>query len=94
MKNQRLKIILSTVSVLLLIPYAAMQFDIGVDWKITDFVIMGGLLFGIGLLCELVIRKVNSAKSRIIICGAILFVFFIIWAELAVGIFGTPYAGS
>lgn len=94
MKNKRLIIILLTASVLLLIPYIAMQFDTGVDWDIRDFTIMGILLFGTGLLCEFVIRNVNSVKNRIIICGAVLFAFFLIWAELAVGIFGTPFAGS
>ncbi len=94
MKNKGLIIILSAVVILLLIPFIAMQFTNEVDWKILDFVIMGVLLTGTGLLCELVIRKVNSVKNRIIICGVILFVFFLIWAELAVGIIGTPFAGS
>jgi len=51
-------------------------------------------LSGTGFLCELVLRKVKGTLNRIIICGAVLFVFFLIWAELAVGIFGTPFAGS
>ncbi|MBS4012673.1 MAG: hypothetical protein KGZ97_02775 [Bacteroidetes bacterium] len=94
MKNKRLIIILSAVFILLLIPLVAMQFTNEVDWKIFDFIIMGVLLLGTGLLCELVIRKVKSVKYRLIICGAILLVFFLIWAELAVGLFGTPFAGS
>jgi ABC-type proline/glycine betaine transport system permease subunit len=55
---------------------------------------MGILLLGTGLLCEFVMRKVKKREHRILICGAILVVLFIIWAELAVGIFGTPFAGS
>jgi len=94
MKNRRLIIILTVVVILLLIPLSAMQFTDEVDWKINDFVTMGVLLFGTGLLCELVIRKVKSRKHRIFICGVILFAFFLIWAELAVGLFGTPFAGS
>lgn len=87
-------IILTTAAILLSIPYIAMQFTTEVDWNITDFAIMGVLLFGTGLLCELVMRTVKSIDNRILICGAVLFVFFLIWAELAVGIFGTPFAGS
>jgi len=94
MKNKRLMLILTTAAILLSIPYIAMQFTTDVDWNITDFAIMGVLLFGTGLLCELVLRMVKSMESRILICGAVLFVFFLIWAELAVGIFGTPFAGS
>lgn len=71
-----------------------MQFTNEVDWKFMDFAIMGILLFGTGLICEFVMKKVQSVQSRIIICGAILLIFFLIWAELAVGIFGTPFAGS
>ena len=87
-------LILTTAAILLSIPYIAMQFTTDVDWNITDFAIMGVLLFGTGLLCELVMRTVKSIDNRILICGAVLFVFFLIWAELAVGIFGTPFAGS
>lgn len=94
MKNKRLIIILSVAAGLLLIPLIAMQFSNEVDWKPLDFTIMGFLLFGTGLLCELVLRKVTTTTNRIILCAVILGVFFLTWAELAVGIFGTPFAGS
>ena len=94
MKNKRLVLIVAAAVSILLIPFVAMQFTHEVDWKITDFVIMGVLLVGTGLLCELTIRKVKSTQNRIIVCGVILMVLFLIWAELAVGLFGTPFAGS
>jgi ABC-type proline/glycine betaine transport system permease subunit len=55
---------------------------------------MGILLFGTGTLIEVVMRRVSSNRNRIVICGAILCMLFLIWAELAVGIFGTAFAGS
>ena len=94
MKNKRLKIILTTAGILLSIPFIAMQFTNEVNWTPGDFIIMGVLLFGTGLLCEFVMRKVKNTNKRIMICAALLFVFLLIWAELAVGIFGTPFAGS
>lgn len=94
MKNQRLIIILAAISVVLLIPFIAMQFTNEVDWSLYDFIIMGVLLYGTGLLCELVMRKVKSVQNRILICAALVFAFLLIWAELAVGIFGSPFAGS
>lgn len=94
MQNQRLIIILITVVILLLIPFAAMQFTDEVNWSSGDFAVMGVLLLGTGLLCEFVLRKVKNINYRIVICGIILFLFLLIWAELAVGIFGTPFAGS
>ena len=93
-QNKRLIGIVLTVALLLLIPLIAMQFTDEVDWKLPDFIIMGVLLLATGLLCELVMRKVKRLKYRIIICGALLVALFLIWAELAVGIFGTPFAGS
>jgi hypothetical protein len=94
MKNKRLIFILITASILLLVPYLAMQFTDEVEWKAMDFAIMGVLLFGPGLICELILRKVKTIKYRLIICGVTVLLFLLIWAELAVGIFGTPLAGS
>lgn len=94
MKNKRLITLLVAAAALLSIPFIAMQFTNEVNWKALDFAIMGVLLFGTVLLCELVLRKVKSTNNRIIICGIVLLMFFLVWAELAVGIFGTPFAGS
>ncbi|MES2765526.1 MAG: hypothetical protein V4642_06655 [Bacteroidota bacterium] len=92
--NKRLNGILVTAAVLLSIPLIAMQFTKEVDWDVFDFAIMGFLLLTTGLTIEFVLRKVEKPLHRLAICGAILFTFFLIWAELAVGIFGTPFAGS
>ena len=94
MKNKRLIAILLSVLIILLIPFIAMQFTNEINWNIYDFIIMGVLLLVTGLLCEFVLRRVKSLTNRIITCGIILFALFIIWVELAVGVFGTPFAGS
>lgn len=94
MKNTRVIIILITVAVLLLIPFIAMQFTTEVNWSLFDFIIAAVLLLGSGLLIEFVLRTIKSKQSRIILCIVILLALFLIWAELAVGIFGTPFAGS
>ena len=94
MKNTRVIIILITVAVLLLIPFIAMQFTAEVNWSLFDFIIAAVLLLGSGLLIEFVLRTIKSKQFRIILCIVILLALFLIWAELAVGIFGTPFAGS
>lgn len=94
MKNKRLKIILAAEAILLFIPLIAMPFTEEVSWTIFDFVVMGVLLLITGLLGELTIRKVTGIKHRIVLLIILLATFLIIWAELAVGIFGTPFAGS
>ena len=92
-QNKRLAGIVLAVVVLLSIPLIAMQFTSEVNWDITDFTVMGILLLCTGLACELILRRVKSARNRIIICALVLFAFLLVWAELAVGIFGTPFAG-
>jgi hypothetical protein len=71
-----------------------MQFTDEVDWSAFDFIIMGTLLLITGLSVEFVLRSFKRMQERLLICGAILFIFFLVWAELAVGIFGSPWAGS
>ncbi|MBL7047445.1 MAG: hypothetical protein ISR95_07480 [Candidatus Marinimicrobia bacterium] len=94
MQNIRQIVILSTSAILLLIPFIAMQFTDEVNWSLFDFVVAGALLLGTGQMCELVIRKIDKIKYRIAICVALLVVLILIWAELAVGIFGTPFSGQ
>ncbi|MBW7855788.1 MAG: hypothetical protein B6D43_10115 [Ignavibacteriales bacterium UTCHB1] len=77
-----------------MIPLFAMQFTNEVDWSIGDFLIMGILLFGTGTLCEIVFRKTRRITYRVLFTFGLLLIFFLIWAELAVGIFGTPFAGT
>ena len=94
-ENKRLIGIMTAVTTLLLIPLLAMKFtDDEVKWTAVDFITAGVLLFGTGLMCELVMRKVRTLRYRIAICVAILVALFLVWAELAVGLFGTRFAGS
>ncbi len=77
-----------------MVPLVAMQFTSEVDWKLGDFVIMGTLLLGFGSLMVLTLRKIKNIQYRIAVIVALLVVLFLIWAELAVGVFSTPFAGS
>ncbi|MDQ0967073.1 hypothetical protein QFZ20_002476 [Flavobacterium sp. W4I14] len=102
MKNQetlnsgklRIIIILSVVASILAIPLIAMQFTNEVQWDLRDFVAAGILLLSTGLAIELVIRNMKTGTSRTIVLIVILIALFLIWAEMAVGIFGSPIAGS
>ena len=94
MRNKRMLGILLAVVLLLLIPLTAMQFTDEVNWNVFDFVVAGVLLLGTGLLLELVIRKVRNKNYRIAAIAVLAAILFLVWAELAVGIFGTPLAGS
>ncbi len=93
-QNRRLSLILLSAAGLLLIPFIAMQFTAEVNWSLFDFLVMGTLLLVTGLGIELVLRKVKTVKNRVFLLLAVLALFLLVWAELAVGVFGTPFAGS
>jgi DMSO/TMAO reductase YedYZ heme-binding membrane subunit len=92
--TQRLSIVLGIVVLILLIPLVAMQFTNEVNWDLTDFIVMGALLFLTGTCIEVVTRVVKSAQLKLAFTLIILLILFLVWAELAVGIFGSPFAGS
>lgn len=94
MKNKRLIIIVSVAVGLLLVPCIAMLFDLGVQWKPSDFFLAAAFLLGIGLTVELVMRKVKKKSHRIILTLVVIVILFLIWAELAVGIFNTSLGGN
>ncbi|RTE87783.1 hypothetical protein EYQ95_04445 [Lysobacter sp. N42] len=71
---------------LLLVPFIAMQLTPEVNWSLSDFIIMGGLLFVSGSSFVLIARK-TQAKHRILVGVLVLALTLYIWAELAVGIF-------
>lgn len=94
MQNKRIIIMVITPLILLLIPLIAMQFTDEVNWTLLDFIVAGVLLLGTGLMCGIIIRKTKNIRYRVIFCLAILMVLILIWAELAVGIFGTFLGGQ
>ena len=71
-----------------------MQFTDEVNWTTTDFIIAGSLLSGAGLISEIVLRKTKKLNNRLALLGTILIIVILIWIELAVGIFGTPFSGN
>lgn len=94
LQNKRRSVILLVASLLLLIPFIAMQFSSEVNWSFSDFVIAAILLFGTGLVCDWILTKVKTAKYRLLLFTGVLLVLALLWIELAVGIFGSPFAGS
>lgn len=94
MKNRRLKLIFAAIAVILCTPLIAMQFTTEVNWTLSDFVVMAVLLVGTGLVIEFILRKVRKPMARLILCGVVLLLLMLTWAEMAVGIFDSPIAGN
>jgi hypothetical protein len=93
-QTKRYFLILASACSLLLIPLIAMSFTQEVQWSLFDFVVMGILLMAVGTGLEIVLRKVSSPGRRLLWLSAVVFAGLLLWAELAVGIFGSPLAGS
>lgn len=79
---------------LLLLPLIGMLVSNENNWSLFDFIIMGILILSLSIGIKLVLKATKNIKYRILIFGIILIIFFVVWAELGVGIFGTPFAGN
>lgn len=94
MNNKIFILVGAATGAILLVPLIAMQFSDEVDWRLFDFIFMGALIFGASSAFVLAARKIRGTKQRVIVGVIILAALLLIWAELAVGILGTPLAGS
>ncbi|ROI03497.1 hypothetical protein EGI16_11025 [Chryseobacterium sp. G0240] len=79
---------------LLCIPLLGNLFSDEVNWSASDFLIAGILLFTTVFLISVVRNKIRKQSHRILFCIFILLTLVLIWLELAVGIFGSPFKGS
>ena len=79
---------------LLLIPLIGMIFTDEINWDLFDFLVMGSLLLVFGMNINWVSNRTKNLKVRILYIGIVCILFLLIWAELAVGIFDSPLAGS
>lgn len=81
-------------TVLLLLPLLAMQFTREVNWSLFDFAAAAILLYGTVTVIELVLLEVRKPVYRLALCAVVVAALVLVWLELAVGIFGTPFSGS
>lgn len=77
-----------------MIPLIAMQFTSEVVWTAMDFVVAGMLLLSAGFAGVYLWKKLAQSSYRLYIIAGLILIFLLLWAELAVGIFGSPLAGS
>lgn len=92
-KRDVLGVFVVTTAILSL-PLIAMRLSNEWDWGVFDFVIMGVLLVMAGLLVMASIRSIKTVRNRTLAVVGIVVALLLIWAELAVGIIGSPFAGS
>lgn len=89
-----LLVAISAIGILLIIPLIVVYLNSQLSWTGTDFV-LGGLLFlGTILLFGLMFLQTKATWFRTALAIVLVACLLLVWAELAVGIFGTPFAGS
>ncbi|MBR9793969.1 MAG: hypothetical protein GYB58_19685 [Gammaproteobacteria bacterium] len=71
---------------LLLIPFTAGLFTAQVNWSVSDFIVMGTLLFITGSVLLVTFRYIKR-PARFIAVSLVLLSFLYLWIELAVGVF-------
>lgn len=89
MKNKNILYLALATAALLSIPLLATLFGGEVHWSIYDFVFAGVLIFGTGLIYELISRGVKNNDYRIGLVISLGAGFLLIWSNLAVGIIGS-----
>ena len=77
-----------------LIPLVASIISDQIDWHVNDYILMGFMVFTTGLIGINVLKVIKNKKNRWITIALLCFIFLFVWAEFAVGIFDTPFAGS
>ena len=87
--KKRLSFWAISIFAILMIPFVAMQFTSQVNWSISDFIIMGIILFSIGLTYELIARKSEKTVYHAAFGVALAGVFLLLWVNGAVGIIGS-----
>jgi hypothetical protein len=76
------------IGILLLIPLLATIISSEFNWDLTDFLVLGVVLSGIGLTYELIAQKSGSLQYRGAFALGLLGAFLLFWVNGAVGIIG------
>ncbi len=91
-KNKKLRVLYPQF--LLIVPLIGMSITEEVNWSLFDFIIMGALILFVSIGIRFILNKTKNVKNRIIYMGILGLLCLLVWAELAIGVFGTPFAGN
>lgn len=91
-QNVKKRLIVWAFAVVLILAIPAVMMVLGVEgwkWDASDLVIMGGVMFGLGLAYELVARRWEKAAYRVAFGVGLATAFLLFWVNGAVGIIGS-----
>ena len=93
-QNKRLLIILLLIGVILMFPLIGSQINPEIKWTLNDFLIAGFILITGGLIVEFILRKIKKKSYKALLIVCIFAIIFLLFVEIAVGLFGTQWAGN
>ena len=93
-KQQKTALIYAVPCLLLAAAFFAGLFAEGWNWTPSDFAIAAALLFGAAFFINLAAVSQKPFFTKLMICLSVTLVLVLVWLELAVGIFGGPFAGN
>lgn len=62
-------------------------------WDMFDFAVAGGFLVAV-VVSYLLLARIRSRRHRVLLGIVLGIALLLVWMELAVGVFGTPFAGT
>ena len=78
---------------LLVLPLFGTLLSDDVNWSYADIFLMGAGLLAVGIGIDLIRRRTETPKKRLLLIAGLIGLFLLVWVELAVGLFGSPIAG-
>ena len=93
-KQQKTAVIYAVPCLLIGAAYFAGLFAEGWSWTAPDFAIAAVLLFGAAFFIHLSAVSQKPLITKLILCLSVVLVMVLVWIELAVGIFGSSFAGN
>jgi len=93
-KQQKTALIFAIPTLLMVAAFISNNFVDGFNWSGSDFLIAAILLFGTASFIYMIASSKLSLRAKIISSIVIIFILIMIWVEMAVGLFGSPIAGS
>lgn len=64
------------------------------NWDVFDFAAAAIIIAMMVFIIRYILRSIKQTKTRWVLIGITVVLIALLWAELAVGIFGSPLAGS
>jgi len=93
-KNKRFLWMLLAVVVLIALRLGSIPFTDEGDWSVNEFLFGSIILLLLVVILEAILRMTKDKPRRRWIILAIFVLTLLLWAEMGVGIFGTPLAGE